>query len=308
MAEHTQDKETPATPPHETDEPVEDLRNLAVTSPDRDGEGMRDVSNAARLMGIDQDVFLTRLVWDRWMQPHDDSIVKQRLDTLLWQIKDHLPGILEGRGQSEYLYLHFPCKDSAPTCAMEIRARWQNDNTGRGYIEVDDMYGRKANDEPDRTEDRFQELTLEVKSLREELEQARRCPHRLRLPETRKSLTHKFSVSGHEGYITVGLYPDGRPGELFITMAKEGSTVGGLMDCFGIAVSMSLQLGTPLHTLVNKFSHTRFEPMGHTQNPDIRFATSLVDYIFRWLALEFPPEKRPDATLSEQNITPPNAP
>ena len=88
-----------------------------------------------------------------------------------------------------------------------------------------------------------------------------------------------------EGYITVGLYPDGRPGELFITMAKEGSTVGGLMDCFGTAVSMSLQYGVPLAVYVNKFSHTRFEPMGHTKNPDIRIAKSIVDYIFRWLGV-----------------------
>ncbi|MGW8257396.1 MAG: vitamin B12-dependent ribonucleotide reductase, partial [Thermoguttaceae bacterium] len=92
-------------------------------------------------------------------------------------------------------------------------------------------------------------------------------PRRERLPDTRSSITHKFNISGHEGYITVGLYPDGRPGELFITMAKEGSTVGGLMDCFGTAVSMSLQYGVPLDVYVNKFSHTRFEPMGFTKNP-----------------------------------------
>jgi ribonucleoside-diphosphate reductase alpha chain len=112
-------------------------------------------------------------------------------------------------------------------------------------------------------------------------------PRRERLPDTRQSLTHKFSVSGHEGYINVGLYPDGRPGELFITMAKEGSTIGGLMDCFGTAISMSLQYGVPLEVLVNKFSHTRFEPMGHTTNPDIRIAKSVVDYIFRWLGITF---------------------
>ncbi len=94
-------------------------------------------------------------------------------------------------------------------------------------------------------------------------------------------------MAGHEGYITVGLYDDGRPGELFITMAKEGSTIGGLMDSFGTAVSMSLQYGVPLEVLVNKFSHTRFEPMGYTTNPDIRIAKSLVDYIFRWLGLSF---------------------
>jgi ribonucleoside-diphosphate reductase alpha chain len=115
------------------------------------------------------------------------------------------------------------------------------------------------------------------------------APRRERLPDTRQSITHKFSISGHEGYITVGLYPDGRPGELFITMAKEGSTVGGLMDCFGTAVSMSLQYGVPMEVYVNKFSHTRFEPMGFTKNPDIRIAKSLVDYIFRWLGMTFLP-------------------
>jgi ribonucleoside-diphosphate reductase alpha chain len=112
-------------------------------------------------------------------------------------------------------------------------------------------------------------------------------PRRERLPDTRRSITHKFNVAGHEGYITVGLYDDGRPGELFITMAKEGSTIGGLMDCFGTAVSMSLQYGVPLEVYVNKFSHTRFEPMGHTKNPDIRIAKSIVDYIFRWLGITF---------------------
>jgi ribonucleoside-diphosphate reductase alpha chain len=118
------------------------------------------------------------------------------------------------------------------------------------------------------------------------------APRRERLPDTRHSVTHKFSVSGHEGYITVGLYPDGRPGELFITMAKEGSTIGGLMDCFGTAVSMSLQYGVPLEVYVNKFSHTRFEPMGFTKNPDIKIAKSIVDYIFRWLGITFLPGYR----------------
>jgi len=118
-------------------------------------------------------------------------------------------------------------------------------------------------------------------------------PRRERLPDTRNSITHKFNVGGHEGYINVGLYPSdkpgeqGRPGELFITMAKEGSTVGGMMDAFGTAISMSLQYGVPLEDLVNKFSHMRFEPMGHTTNPDIRIAKSVVDYIFRWMGIRF---------------------
>jgi len=114
-------------------------------------------------------------------------------------------------------------------------------------------------------------------------------PRRERLPDTRQSITHKFSVSGHEGYITVGLYPDGRPGELFITMAKEGSTIGGLMDAFGTAVSMSLQYGVPLEDYVRKFSHMRFEPQGYTKHPDIKIAKSLIDYIFRWMGMTFLP-------------------
>ncbi len=114
-------------------------------------------------------------------------------------------------------------------------------------------------------------------------------PRRERLPDTRDSKTHKFSVAGHEGYITVGMFEDGRPGELFITMAKEGSTIGGLMDAFGTSVSMSLQYGVPLEDYVRKFSHMRFEPQGHTKNPDIRIAKSLIDYIFRWLGITFLP-------------------
>ena len=118
------------------------------------------------------------------------------------------------------------------------------------------------------------------------------APRRERLPDTRRSVTHKFNVGGHEGYITVGLYDDGRPGELFITMAKEGSTIGGLMDSFGTAVSMSLQYGVPLEVYTKKFSHTRFEPWGYTKNPDIPVAKSLVDYIFRWMGIEFLPGYR----------------
>ena len=123
-------------------------------------------------------------------------------------------------------------------------------------------------------------------------EKAVAAPRRERLPDTRRSVTHKFNVGGHEGYITVGLYDDGRPGELFITMAKEGSTIGGLMDSFGTAVSMSLQYGVPLEVYTKKFSHTRFEPWGYTKNPDIPVAKSLVDYIFRWMGTEFLPGYR----------------
>jgi ribonucleoside-diphosphate reductase alpha chain len=117
-------------------------------------------------------------------------------------------------------------------------------------------------------------------------------PTRRRLPETRRSLTHRFNIAGHEGYLTVGLYEDGKPGELFITMSKEGSTIGGLMDSLGTATSVALQYGVPIESLVNKFSHQRFEPAGMTENSDIPFAKSLVDYIFRWLGMQFIPGYR----------------
>jgi ribonucleoside-diphosphate reductase alpha chain len=111
---------------------------------------------------------------------------------------------------------------------------------------------------------------------------------RHKLPDERRSLTHKFSVGGHDGYLTVGMYEGGRPGEIFVTMAKVGSTVGGLMDSFALAVSMALQHGVPLALLVDKFSHTRFEPSGFSENPKIGYAKSIMDYIFRYLALKFP--------------------
>jgi ribonucleoside-diphosphate reductase alpha chain len=110
---------------------------------------------------------------------------------------------------------------------------------------------------------------------------------RHKLPDERRAITHKFSVAGHEGYVTVGLYEDGTPGEIFLTMAKEGSTISGLMDAFATAISLTLQYGVPLEALVEKFSHMRFEPAGYTKNPEIPIAKSLVDYIFRWLASKF---------------------
>ncbi|MDH4129397.1 MAG: vitamin B12-dependent ribonucleotide reductase, partial [Spirochaetota bacterium] len=111
--------------------------------------------------------------------------------------------------------------------------------------------------------------------------------HRRRLPDERKAITHKFSVGGHEGYITVGMYEDGSPGEIFIVMAKEGSVVSGLMDSFATAISLALQYGVPLEVLTNKFSHARFEPSGWTSNKEIPIAKSIMDYIFRWLDLKF---------------------
>ena len=110
---------------------------------------------------------------------------------------------------------------------------------------------------------------------------------RHRLQEERASITHKFKIGDHEGYITVGLYPNGEPGELFITMAKEGSTVSGLMDSFALTASIALQHGVPLRLLCEKFAHTRFEPSGWSGNPDIGYAKSIMDYIFRWLQRRF---------------------
>jgi len=110
---------------------------------------------------------------------------------------------------------------------------------------------------------------------------------RRRLPDERHSLTHHFSVGGQEGYVTIGLYEDGLPGEMFIRMSKEGSTVSGLMDSFATAVSLALQYGVPLQVLCNKFSHTRFEPSGWSGSPQIGYAKSLMDYLFRWLELRF---------------------
>ena len=141
-------------------------------------------------------------------------------------------------------------------------------------------------------------------------------PHRHRLPDERRSITHKFDIGGHEGYITVGLYEDGQPGELFLTMAKEGSTISGFADAFAQAISYALQYGVPLQDLVDKFSHVRFEPAGMTRNPDIRFAKSIVDYIFRWMAAKFlSPEaqyragvnNREDVTAPEQLTLPTGA-
>jgi ribonucleoside-diphosphate reductase alpha chain len=112
-------------------------------------------------------------------------------------------------------------------------------------------------------------------------------PLRRKLPDERQAVTHKFAINSSEGYLTVGLYSDGSPGEIFVKMSKEGSTIAGLMDAFSISISLALQYGVPLKVLVNKFIHSRFEPSGFTNNPEIRIAKSVVDYLFRWLGLKF---------------------
>jgi ribonucleoside-diphosphate reductase alpha chain len=130
---------------------------------------------------------------------------------------------------------------------------------------------------------RIAELNTENVELRARLD----LRNRRKMPDTRKSLTHKFEIAGHEGYITVGLYPDGQPGELFVQMSKEGSTIGGLMDTVATLTSISLQYGVPLEQMVNKFAYQRFEPSGFTKNMDIRTAFSITDYVFRWMGCEF---------------------
>ncbi|HVD96071.1 MAG TPA: vitamin B12-dependent ribonucleotide reductase [Candidatus Limnocylindria bacterium] len=164
--------------------------------------------------------------------------------------------------------------------------------------------GLPAGTEVDALQNRIVELEQELATLRNQLDQ----PVRHRMPDTRNSMTHRFEIAGHEGYITVGLYEDGQPGELFITMSKEGSTIGGLMDTVGTLTSIALQYGVPLESLVKKFAYQRFEPSGFTKNPDIRHATSITDYVFRWLACQFingykeatsPSRAQPDLPLKE---------
>ena len=137
------------------------------------------------------------------------------------------------------------------------------------------------------TGDNIEPAPIQTHIVEKIIERIVERPLRRRLPDTRNATTHKFDVAGHEGYITVGLYDDGSPGEIFIRMAKEGSTIGGLMDTIATLVSVSLQYGVPVESLVRKFEHVRFEPSGMTHNSEIPFAKSLVDYIFRWLAMEF---------------------
>ena len=160
-------------------------------------------------------------------------------------------------------------RQQALTTSKESDAKKQNTDAAKG-VEV------AAVVEPVKTVVVPQANTTEDRKLR-----------RRRLPDERKSITHKFNVGNHEGYITVGLYDDGTPGEIFMSMAKEGSVISGLMDSFATSISIGLQYGVPVEVLVNKFVHMRFEPSGYTNNPQIRIAKSLTDYIFRWLALKF---------------------
>ncbi len=160
---------------------------------------------------------------------------------------------------------------------------------------------------------RVQELETEIEELESlvtGLQKESGKPLRRRLTDTRMAVNHKFDIAGHEGYLTVGLFEDGRPGELFVTMAKEGSTIGGLMDTIGALTSMALQYGVPLEGLVKKFAHQRFEPSGFTKNPDIRQASSIIDYVFRWMGCQFvagykesTAPKRPQADLPMPGLT-----
>ena len=167
--------------------------------------------------------------------------------------------------------------------SQPLNTRKLDDKGGSGTATV-----TTSGSEADAANARLKELEEQVNRMREQAGK----PLRRRLPETRKALTHKFDIAGHEGYLTVGLFEDDQPGELFVTMAKEGSTIGGLMDSIGALTSMALQYGVPLEALVKKFAHQRFEPSGFTRNPDIRNASSITDYVFRWMALEFIPGYR----------------
>ncbi|MEM9882171.1 MAG: vitamin B12-dependent ribonucleotide reductase, partial [Planctomycetota bacterium] len=199
------------------------------------------------------------------------------------------------------------CKLSQP---LNNKATDEEEDDG-----VEDVDGIEAAKEEVAEEVAVAAAAGEVRTVEKIVEKVVERPMRRRLPDTRTSRTHKFNVAGHEGYLTVGLYDDGQPGELFITMAKEGSTIGGLMDSLGTAISVALQYGVPTSSLVTKFSHQRFEPAGMTHNRDIPFAKSLVDYIFRWMGMEFVPgyreanaPQRPSEKRQEPAATPVDMP
>jgi len=137
------------------------------------------------------------------------------------------------------------------------------------------------------SDDEANEKEIEPEALQQVLLNDSQKPYRRKMPTERHSITHGFEVAGHEGYITVGLYEDGTPGEIFITMSKEGSTLSGITQALALSISLNLQYGVPLETIVRKFSHMRFEPSGMTKNSEIPMAKSLVDYIARWLGVKF---------------------
>jgi len=165
-------------------------------------------------------------------------------------------------------------KRSAP---LAVDKKKHGSTTG-GNAEADAIFAEK-----EQLETRIVDLEQEITGLREKAGQ----PIRHRMPETRVAINHKFEIAGHKGYLTVGMFENGEPGELFIQMNKEGSTIGGLMDTIATLTSMALQYGVPLESLVKKFAYQRFEPSGFTKNPDIRNATSITDYVFRWLGCQF---------------------
>jgi ribonucleoside-diphosphate reductase alpha chain len=155
---------------------------------------------------------------------------------------------------------------------------------------------------------RSQPLSTSLDKKKEEPAAVEYRAMRRKLPDERKSITHKFDIAGHEGYLTVGLYEDGTPGELFVTMAKEGSTISGLMDAFATQTSYALQFGVPLKFMVDKFTHMRFEPSGFTKNPEIPIAKSIVDYLFRWMASHFLPAEDAEQAGVIRREDPPAAP
>ena len=181
-------------------------------------------------------------------------------------------------------------EDENPDAVTEARDEIERDLSDVLVVveELDGVPSAEAEAAAARTENGKSTAGQErIRTVEKIVERIVERPLRRRLPETRPSLTHKFRVAGHEGYLTVGMYDNGQPGELFITMSKEGSTIGGLMDSLGTAISVALQYGVPLESLVGKFSHQRFEPAGMTDNREIPIAKSLVDYIFRWLGIQF---------------------
>src|ERR1035437_2002670 len=173
--------------------------------------------------------------------------------------------------------------------ALEAKADEKLEVTAQSVIAANDAFQRALEEIAKAASVQATKASASIEAAKAAAQDLNAPPRavRHRLPEERASITHKFSIAGHEGYITVGLYPTGQPGEIFIKMAKEGSTVSGLMDSFATAISLALQHGVPLRVLCEKFAHTRFEPSGWTGNEQIGYAKSLMDYIFRWLNLRF---------------------